>query len=937
MSRLLVCLLFFIGVPALVLSQSTLKGRIIDSLSRQPLGFATVTVFMAKDTILQNYRISTPEGDFKVPALPAEQDLRLIVSFTGYRVYRREFRIRSGENSFDIGTIELVSDPTSLDEVLVVAERPPVVVRRDTIEFNAASFKTLPNALVEDLLKKLPGVQVDRDGNIMVNGKPVNRIQVDGKTFFGDDPKMATRNLPANVIDKVQVTDDKDELARNGDDNMNNVGKVINITLKKGVKKGWFGKVYGGGGTDERYEIGGIANIYRDTLQLSVLGYMNNLNKAGFSFSELLQSGGFERSRSNSASSSTSIWNYGSGGSGIQINGISFGGAQGQGGISTSKGAGFNLNHSPNTKRSFFLQYFYGNVIVDRVSNTLLEQFRDDTIISTQTDLRARINSDAHNIGLGARLKPDSVTNILLNASYTLGLSNDHRSSGILGVNNMLGQLSEGQIGQQNGTNTYYYRHSASVTRLSRKKAGRRYTLSHNLDMNNRYNDYSTETEQRFFYPFVYDSAASQLRVEKIPRTDANIAFNYSDPFTKKITLRTSARYEVGLLRNAINTYNKLQGQGYDDLIGSLSSKIRRLSNRAFVSAGLEFKWKQLLITPSARILHQDVKNDLASLNSPIRQQQTNLLPGLQLQYKTSNISFNQDVTLPSYTFLIPVTDNTNPYFIVRGNPDLRPARRNNLGINYQYNNTRRYFNVYIYSNASLVNDDVVQQITVDEKGAQTVTPVNADGGRSVYFNFNVNKQYKNNQKLIISWNAGGNYNYNRNRLIYNAESSWQSTFYLNNWIGVTLNWNDIIEFNPSFSTGHNFTRYTSTAFPKLKIVTSYMDNELVIRWPRHIIWETQLNVSYNNSVPAGVPKQIIRWNGAVNITLGKTEASVFKISVFDILDQNQGVNVNASRNIITTTRQNVLQQYVMATFTYNVRPNGVKKKVGGRERFNIF
>lgn len=926
--------LLFLFLPAIVFSQASVRGRVVDSASKQALSFATVTIFKAKDTILQNYRITTPEGDFKVPGIPVNEDLRVIISFSGYRIYRQEFRISSGESSYDLGTIPMVSDPTSLGEVLVVSERPPVVVRRDTIEFNAASFRTLPNALVEDLLKKLPGVQVDRDGNITVNGKPVNRIQVDGKTFFGDDPKMATRNLPANVIDKVQVTDDKEELARNGDDNMNNVGKVINITLKKGVKKGWFGKVYGGGGTDERYEVGGIANIYRDTLQVSVLGYMNNLNKAGFSFSELMQSGGFERSRSNSASNNTSIWNYGSGGNGIQINGISFGGMQGQGGITASKGAGFNLNHSPSSKRSLFLQYFFGNTQTDRVTNTTLEQFKDDTVINTTTRLRGRVNTDGHNIGFGARLKPDSVTNILLNASYTIGLSDDARLSDIVSFNNKLGPLSEGTVLQQNDAKTYYYKHYASITRLSKTKAGRRYTVSHGLDMNNRYNDYRTETEQRFFYPFGYDTAYAQMRLEKIPRTDASFAMNYSEPLAKKITMRSSARYELGLVNNAISTFDQQPGQGFNKLIGSLSSKLNRVSHRGSVVTGVEFKIRDFLITPSARVLYQEVTNKVQSLASPINQQQTNLLPGLQLQYKTSNISFNQDVSLPAYTFIIPVRDNTNPYFIIEGNPALKPTKRNNISVNYQYNNSRSNFNASIYSSGALISNDVVQNITVDPRGVQTVRPINASGGRNAYLNFNVNKQYKNNQKLTFSFNFGGNYNYTRNRLMYNGESSWQSTFYLNHWVGANLNWNDIIELNPSFSTGHNFTRYTNSAFPELKIFTSYMDHELVVRWPKHVIWETQLNVSYNNSVPAGLPKQIVRWNGGVNFTFGKTEASVFKISMFDILDQNQGISVNAQRNMITTSNTNVLQRYVMGTFTYNVRPNGVKKKVGGRERF---
>jgi len=275
-------------------SQGTLKGKIADSAGKQPLGLATITVFKAADTAIITYRLSNPEGEFKIPGLPLGLNCRAVISFSGYRVYRGEFTLTAAQPQLDWGTILLPPDSKSLDEVLVIAERPPVTVRRDTIEFNASAFKTIPNALVEDLLKKLPGVQVDADGNITVNGKPVNRIQVDGKNFFGDDPKMATRNLPANVIDKVQVTDDKDELLRNGDDNVNNVGKVINITLKKGVKKGWFGKLYAGGGTTDRYEAGGIANIFRDTLQVSVLGYLNNLNKPGFGFTDLMQTGGFQ-------------------------------------------------------------------------------------------------------------------------------------------------------------------------------------------------------------------------------------------------------------------------------------------------------------------------------------------------------------------------------------------------------------------------------------------------------------------------------------------------------------------------------------------------------------------------------------------------------------------------------------------------------------------
>jgi hypothetical protein len=235
-------------------AQGTIKGKLVDSLSKNPLGLATVTVFKANDTALITYRLSNPEGEFKVPGLPLNLACRVVISYSGYDAFRKEFTL-TDEAPVDLGNVTMYPSSKSLEEVLVIAERPPVTVRRDTIEFNASSFKTLPTSLVEDLLKKLPGVQVDRDGNITANGRRVNRIMVDGKSFFGDDPKMATRNLPANVIDKIQVTDDKDEAARNSDGDLTNIGQVINLTLKKGVKKGWFGKLYGGGGTTDRYEI----------------------------------------------------------------------------------------------------------------------------------------------------------------------------------------------------------------------------------------------------------------------------------------------------------------------------------------------------------------------------------------------------------------------------------------------------------------------------------------------------------------------------------------------------------------------------------------------------------------------------------------------------------------------------------------------------------
>jgi Outer membrane protein beta-barrel family len=911
-------------------SQGTVKGRIVDSATVAPLGYATVTVFKAADTAIITYRLSTPEGDFKVTGIPLDVNCRAVISFSGYSVYRKEFIIPAGQTITDLGTIRLVTDAKSLDEVLVIAERPPVIIKKDTIEFNASAFKTLPNALVEDLLKKLPGVMVDKEGNITVNGRPVNRILVDGKTFFGDDPKMATRNLPANVIDKVQVTDDKEQMMRNGDDNLNNVGKVVNITLKKGIKKGWFGKLYAGAGSAERYEAGGIANIYRDTVQLSVLGYMNNLNRPGFSYSELMSSGGFDRVRSNSASNSASMWSS-NGGSGVSINGINFGGSQNFGGISTSKGAGFNLNLAPTSKRSMYLQYFNGNVRAPRENITDINQYINDTVINNNTRLTGDIVTHGHNIGAGMRLKPDSVTNILINANYLLGIQYDDRLSNITGNNNKIGSLSDGEVIQNNDAKTYNYKHGISITRLSKTKKGRRFNFNHNLDINNRYNDYMSASDIRYFYPQLEDSVYAQLRVEKIPRADAMFLFNYSEPLNKHFTIRVGGRYEYSKLNNGVSTYNKTTGSDKFDVLNTLlSSDFRRISNRIIFNPGLEYKWKELTITPGIRLLQQNIKNKLLTSAINLSQNQFDVLPTLSVVYKQLNLSYSKDVTLPSFNSLNPVLDISNPYFIATGNPDLLSSVRDNISVNYYFNDSKRLLNIGGYVSGVFTDNDIVQSIVVDEKGVQTSKPVNVNGSENYSMNWNINKQYKTKHNVIFSWNTGNWMGINKSRLFFNAISAIQTTFNYQHWVGAGFNLNDKFEWNVSYSLGKNFTKYSSDVFKELDVFSQYWDNEFILRMPKHLIWETQFSYSYNGSIPTGLPRSIMKWNAALNITMLKNEVGVLKLAVNDILNRNNNVSVSVNRNMITTQQGNILGQYFMATFTYNVRAAGANKKVGG-------
>lgn len=915
-------------------AQGTVTGVLHDNETKKPLYLATVTVFKAQDTTVVTYRLSNEAGLFKISGIPININCRVLVSFNGYKTFRKEFMLSQTHQTLDLGTLSLDKDTTTLDEVLVMAERPPMVVRKDTIEFNAASFKTLPNALVEDLLKKLPGVMVDANGNITVNGKPVNRILVDGKTFFGDDPKMATRNLPSNVIDKVQVTDDKEEMLRNGDDNLNNVGKVINLTFKKGVKKGWFGKAYAGGGTPERYEAGAIANIFRDTLQLSLLGYSNNLNRPGFGLSDLMQTGGMQRNSDVSSSRSISIWNNRSGGQGIKVNDINFGGMSDYGGISTSSGAGINMNHSPNNRQSIFAQYFYGNVKVKAENQSYTDYYDNDTTIKRSQEENASIITNAHNIGLGAKLKPDSVTSIIANFNYMQGNTINDKTSDLTNTHSYRGQLSMGDVQLLRNNISKNYTHNINFSQLSRHKKGRRYNINQSVNWRLRDNSAVTNSLIHYKFPAIYDSVFHQLRNENIPTLTVNTSVNYSEPFSSKFSVRFDARHIYERLKNTIYTYDPDNTGNLTTLNPLLSNLFTRNSNSWSSSAGIEYKNNKLTITPRVRYQAQQFVNRLQSLPDDVVQQVNNFLPELSIVYAKFNFNYRKEVILPGYKYLIPVFDNTNPYIINNGNPDLIPAVSHSISTNYNDYNPRLGINIFFWANAATSINNVIENIILHSNGIQEILPINAGRSKTVSGNGGITKQNKFSQKFSTVTNAGFYFQYRQNPFNYNKISSTQHNNQLNTWFSVNLNWNDKFEWNNGFNMGYNKVRNNNTAFRSYKVFDYEISSDQVLRWPKHIIFENSLGYARNNSVVDPSLRNYIRWNFAVNITMLKDEAGVLRLGVYDILKEMNNIGVSLSQNSLSYNNGNFLGHYFIATFTYNIRAFGAKKKVGGSSLF---
>jgi hypothetical protein len=264
----------------------TVKGRLRDSTSGTMLADATVSVVRLRDSSLISFTITSRNGQFEIKNIDAGE-YNLLSSFQGLQTKKTKFTITAGEPDINLGDIKMDRFYKEMEGV-VITDESPVRVKGDTLAFNADAFKTKPNATAEDLLKKLPGVQVDRDGTVKAQGENVQKVYVDGKEFFGTDPKLATKNLAAEMIDQVEIFDDMSEQAKfNGIDDGSR-SKAINLKLKKEKKKGVFGKAYAGYGTNNRYDAGVNANFFKGAMQTAVIAKANNTNNIGFTVNDML-------------------------------------------------------------------------------------------------------------------------------------------------------------------------------------------------------------------------------------------------------------------------------------------------------------------------------------------------------------------------------------------------------------------------------------------------------------------------------------------------------------------------------------------------------------------------------------------------------------------------------------------------------------------------
>lgn len=880
--------------------------------NEDPLPFATVTVYTAVDTQMVNYELTEDDGSFLIRRLPLNTELRVIISFLGYEPVRETFTLTRNENVKDFGLINMATSSQTLEEILVLAERPPITMNKDTIEFNASSFTTRDGATVEDLVKMLPGVVVDNQGNITANGRAVTKVRVDGKDFFGGDPRIALRNLTSDMIAKIQLTDDREEDPQNllADDE---VDQVINLRLKKEAKIKAFGKAYAGGGTRDRFEMGGIINSFQDTFQLSAVGYYNNLTKTNLSMDEVLSLGGFQ-------TSGGGRWG------GNQIDGIQFGSGSG---FPLSLLGGANANATFGGAK-FSLQYFYSHNELDFGSERFKEQtIRPDSVFYYDSHNSGESSNDGHNVTGGLRWEIDTMTqlniSVGLNKSKGVSPSINEETSAFNQPQNLIQEFitQEDPRSDNTGINTSVY--------FNKKlnNDGRNISFRSSFSKSKNNNELLSNFQRRYFLNEI-DSIVhfDQLRTQFTDNQSFNVNLRYTEPIFENWYVDVSGRYQPRIRINNLETLQQYPLDPSWNLADELTNDFKRNEQELDFGAGIRYQKEKIQINLSADYDRLMYLNHFGSEIPEFKENYQFISPRIRIMLDGWRLNYRYDYSTPDINQLHPVTNNTNPLYVREGNPNLKPVRSHGVWIS-KFSFARKWKH-RIFISGNYRNENIINTSRVDATGITYTKPINFTGDSySARIGGGLGRTFeRDNHKLSVDLDVNSGLG--------------SGPFFINGQEGVSNNTNvggsltanysiiGLLDFAPRYSINYNKNTYEKVNYRDVNVLNHSFTGNLTLHLPWDMEFQNDLTYRYIPQVTPGFRKSSVLWHAALNKKILQKKVTI-RLSAYDILDQNINFYRYIDFNSIVDGQHKTLSRYLMMSVIYDFRSGGSSGPAGGR------
>jgi len=940
--------LLFVLFSAMVAHSQSIKGKLVDLVDNKPLAGATLQLRLIKDSTQNFNGVTDSKGQFEFNNLTKDSFV-LLVRSSGYENYKQFVTLNDSIPDADLGNVLIPKKTTEIGGVTVVSKTPPVQQKGDTAQYNASQYKVNPDATTEDLIKKMPGITVDKDGTVTAQGDQVKKVTIDGRDFFGDDATAALRNLPSSVVDKIQVFDRLSDQAQfTGFDDGNSV-KAINIVTKSGIKNGQFGRIYAGYGTNDRYSAGGNVSFFKGDRRISLVGNLNNINQQNFATQDLLgvtSSGGGNRGGGGgnfggggNRGGGGGGGNRGGGGGGAFGGGENFSVGQ-QSGINATNAFGLNYGDKWSKKIDVTGSYFFNNS--NNNNDQLLKSqtlFRGKTQYTDQASLSASKNYN-HRFNMRFEYKIDSSNSLIISPSLNF---QNNKSASISESQTYYGagdSLNTSDNNTRSNRNGYNLRNNV-LFRHSFAKRGRSLSVNLSTTFNKNDGESYITSRYRFFDSLQRATDSLQDQYTTNPTNGYTVSSNiaYTEPIGKKGQLQIN--YSPSYSKNKADQQTFLfdqAGDKYSRFDTTLSNKFDNTTTTH--NAGITYRLgasRDNQFSVGVSLQHSKLESQrIFPTTTQVNQTFTTLLPNLMWRKRVSvrssfNIFYRANTNFPSVTQLQDVVNVSNPLRVSSGNPDLKQSYTNFLSGRYTFTNTQKgqafFANLFLQAaqnyissaTFSPVKDSVIQQGLVLKAGSQLAKPVNLNGYKSLRSFFTYSMPVKFIKSNI---NLSTGFTYSRLPGLINNVRTTTSNYVYSTGIVIASNISEYVDFNLSYNTNFNNAK-SSVQGQSDKYVNQSAGLQFnLLSKTGWFIQNDITNQSYSG-LSQGLNQSYWLWNAGIGKKFLKNKTGELKLSVFDLLKQNQSIVRTVQENYIEDSQSKVLQQYFMLTFTYSLKNFG--------------
>ena len=957
--RIFIFLLAVAAVPAFAQNSFTVKFRLLDAGSGEPVGYATASLTVKGEKSASKYVLSDGEGNASL-AKVRKGTYILKAELMGYKTYEKELLV---EKNVNLGDIKMEEDVKVLDAASVSAVGNPIIVKRDTIEYTASSFKTSDNDMLEDLLKKLPGVEVASDGSITANGETIKKITIDGKTFFLDDPQLASKNLPAKMIEKVKVVEKKSDQAIFTGIDDGNEETIIDLSVYKGMMNGWFGNLSAGGGHDVpdpgyyndehtflkegwRYQGAGMIGNFKEDSQISIILNANNTNNRGFN---------------DMAGSMMQGMRGGGGGMGRGMGG--FGGGNGEttswmGGLNGS----FDLFDGAMELAGNYL-YNGSERVVEEESSKITYMENGSRLLNDNSGY-STTGSQGHRFGIRMDHEFSKNTSLLFEPQINFGSGSFSEYSDFSTKTAMGTDTTFTNRGFTNsfGDNRNWSTSGRLLFRQRLGKAGRTISLNMNYSFSNNdmdsWNQSNTQTDVNADGLYEND-IVDQLYKQNSRSSSVSGRLVYTEPLTQYLFLEGSYQYSWSSSKSIKDAFNGIDSRdegnvitqdGYDMANPDPTYSSSILNRNINHQAGVTISWQKDNINAQIgmRALPQNTFNE--TNGETYRNDVVNWSPTARIRYRFSdytNMMFNYNgrSSQPSTSQLMPVPDNTNPLNISLGNPYLKPYFNHSARLNFGYTNRQSFTSVHTDFSGGMVQEAITNAQWYDKSGVQYSIPVNGPGTGNVSGRVMVNSPIGKSDFSIMSMT---NARYNQSTSYIGTGSLDSDKYYdagkaefnyelfnadfpdLGNTDAFTVNKirsmnlsqmlrltyrNDFVELVAGGRTNLSKSWYTLESANQNATWNNNVSFEMNWTLPFGMNLIGDLNYNwYNGYTTQQEPEFII--NAEITQLLFKKTCTL-ALRAYDILNQAKNLSVTDASNYHQEVRNNTLGRYVVLSFTY--------------------